>query len=247
MDLSEKAGLMATLARARLETPRLWLRPVAPSDEAAVVAALNHIAVTGWLAVVPYPYSARDFARFQMACAVPGETFAVDDDEGFVGIIAVEDRTLGYWIAPHRHGLGYATEAALAVLAEHFTQDTSIIASGYFEGNLRSANVLRKAAGLTPAGAGLVREPGPLPKTADDLAKRIKGVPVQLTGVRPIARAISTAGGVAFGETDKNLMLKDLPGVFAAGERGRTALLGTVSPTVPSRLGFNAIILPLHP
>jgi uncharacterized flavoprotein (TIGR03862 family) len=81
-----------------------------------------------------------------------------------------------------------------------------------------TANVLRKAAGLTPAGAGLVREPGPLPKTADDLAKRIKGVPVQLTGVRPIARAISTAGGVAFGETDKNLMLKDLPGVFAAGE-----------------------------
>jgi RimJ/RimL family protein N-acetyltransferase len=144
MDLSEEAGLMAALARARLQTPRLWLRPVAPSDEAAVVAALNHIAVTGWLAVVPYPYSARDFASFQMAYAVPGETFAVDDDEGFVGIIGVEDRTLGYWIAPHRHGLGYATEAALAVLAEHFTHDTSIITSGYFEGNLRSANVLRK-------------------------------------------------------------------------------------------------------
>ena len=105
---------MAALARARLQTPRLWLRPVAPSDEAAVVAALNHIAVTGWLAVVPYPYSARDFASFQMAYAVPGETFAVDDDEGFVGIIGVEDRTLGYWIAPHRHGLGYATEAAVA-------------------------------------------------------------------------------------------------------------------------------------
>ena len=81
-----------------------------------------------------------------------------------------------------------------------------------------TANVLRKAAGLTPAGAGLVREPGPLPKTADDLAKRIKGVPVQLTGVRPIARAISTAGGIVFDETDEHLMLQRLPGVFAAGE-----------------------------
>ena len=79
------------------------------------------------------------------------------------------------------------------------------------------ANVLRKA-GLSPAAAGLLREPGPLPKDAEGLAKLIKGVPVHLTGVRPIARAISSAGGVAWDEVDANLMLTRLPGVFVAGE-----------------------------
>jgi predicted flavoprotein YhiN len=34
----------------------------------------------------------------------------------------------------------------------------------------------------------------------------------------PIARAISTAGGIALDEVDENFMLKRLPGVFAAGE-----------------------------
>lgn len=79
------------------------------------------------------------------------------------------------------------------------------------------ANVLRKV-GLSPAAAGLLREPGPLPKDAEGLAKLIKGVPVHLTGVRPIARAISSVGGVAWDEVDANLMLTRLPGVFVAGE-----------------------------
>ncbi|MBX9760388.1 MAG: TIGR03862 family flavoprotein [Beijerinckiaceae bacterium] len=79
------------------------------------------------------------------------------------------------------------------------------------------SNVLRKL-GLSPAAAGLLREPGPLPKDAEGLAKLIKGVPVHLTGVRPIARAISSAGGVAWDEVDANLMLTHLPGVFVAGE-----------------------------
>ncbi len=132
------------MTRAELKTARLTLRPVAPKDEGAVVDCLNDIAVSGWLAVVPYPYAAPDFQFFQREYAVPGDTFAVEDAQGFAGIIGVEDRTLGYWFAPNRHGLGYATEAARAVLAEHFADQSGDIASGYFEGNSRSANVLRK-------------------------------------------------------------------------------------------------------
>ena len=51
-----------------------------------------------------------------------------------------------------------------------------------------------------------------------DLARLINAVPVELTGVAPIARAISTAGGIPFSELDADFMLRRLPGVFAAGE-----------------------------
>ncbi|WP_332767160.1 NAD(P)/FAD-dependent oxidoreductase [Phenylobacterium sp.] len=78
-------------------------------------------------------------------------------------------------------------------------------------------NVLRKA-GLNPAEIGLLREAGHVPKEPASLARRIKSVPIRLTGVQPIERAISTAGGVAFASLDENLMLRDRPGVFVAGE-----------------------------
>ncbi|WP_406854117.1 TIGR03862 family flavoprotein [Alsobacter sp. KACC 23698] len=82
------------------------------------------------------------------------------------------------------------------------------------------ANVLRKAMGVSPVGAGLLREAfGPdLPREPLKLAQAVKGCRLRITGVRPLDRAISTAGGVAFEEVDEALMLKRLPGVFVAGE-----------------------------
>jgi hypothetical protein len=81
------------------------------------------------------------------------------------------------------------------------------------------SNWLRKAAGLSPVGAGLLREiPGDLPAGADKLARRIKAVRLNLTGVQGLARAISSAGGVRLDAVDERLMLKALPGVFVAGE-----------------------------
>ena len=50
------------------------------------------------------------------------------------------------------------------------------------------------------------------------LAQTIKALPITLTGVRPLAEAISSAGGVRFSAVDDSLMLKALPGVFVAGE-----------------------------
>jgi uncharacterized flavoprotein (TIGR03862 family) len=83
------------------------------------------------------------------------------------------------------------------------------------------ANVLRKAVKLSPVAAGLLRETAGASlsvMSARDLAAFIKSVPLALVGVQPIARAISTAGGVSFDALDERLMLKALPGVFAAGE-----------------------------
>lgn len=46
----------------------------------------------------------------------------------------------------------------------------------------------------------------------------VKEFPVHLTGPRPLAEAISSAGGVSWSELDANLMLRRFPGVFLAGE-----------------------------
>ncbi|HRD29710.1 MAG TPA: NAD(P)/FAD-dependent oxidoreductase, partial [Caulobacter sp.] len=81
------------------------------------------------------------------------------------------------------------------------------------------SNWLRKAGGLSPVAAGLLREiPGDLPTGAEKLARRIKAVRLTLTGVQGLERAISSAGGVALDQVDEGLMLKALPGVFVAGE-----------------------------
>ena len=85
-------------------------------------------------------------------------------------------------------------------------------------------NFLRKAATLSPVAIGLLQEAakasgislGSL--TPENLAGLINAVPIELNGVAPIARAISTAGGISFSELDADFMLRGLPGVFAAGE-----------------------------
>lgn len=50
------------------------------------------------------------------------------------------------------------------------------------------------------------------------LASFAKRLPIPLTGPRPIAEAISSAGGVSFEELNDNLMLKNHPGLFVTGE-----------------------------
>lgn len=79
---------------------------------------------------------------------------------------------------------------------------------------------LEKAIGLKGVKAGLLREFLPR-ETFDDpalLASAIKTLPVPLLRPRPLAEAISSAGGVPFSELDENLMVKKLPGLYCAGE-----------------------------
>ena len=79
---------------------------------------------------------------------------------------------------------------------------------------------LRRRAGIDGVKAGLVYEC--LPKAARDdsatLAAGIKSLPIRLQRPRPMAEAISTAGGVSFDALTANLMAKIRPGVFFAGE-----------------------------
>jgi hypothetical protein len=81
-------------------------------------------------------------------------------------------------------------------------------------------NTLRRTLGLVPAAIGLLREAtgNDLPHDATALAELVKAVPVAVSGIEPLARAISTAGGIALAEVDERFMLRRLPGVFVAGE-----------------------------
>jgi uncharacterized flavoprotein (TIGR03862 family) len=83
---------------------------------------------------------------------------------------------------------------------------------------------LRKALNLSPVAIGLLQEAciasGEIiaALTAGELAQRINHLPVRVTGVAPIARAISSAGGISFDALDEDFMLKTMPGMFVAGE-----------------------------
>jgi len=82
------------------------------------------------------------------------------------------------------------------------------------------SNRLRKGAGLEGVKAALPRElfPEANRMRPEELAGLIKALPVPLIRPRPIAEAISSAGGIAWSALDRNYMLKTIPGLFAAGE-----------------------------
>ena len=87
-------------------------------------------------------------------------------------------------------------------------------------GSQSTTSFLRKAGGLTPAAIGMLREahPGGLPIDPTQLAALVKAAPITVLGPSAIARAISTAGGVSWGEIDDDSMLRRIPGVFVCGE-----------------------------
>ena len=79
---------------------------------------------------------------------------------------------------------------------------------------------LQSRTGITGVKMALLRELVPADAMADParLAQAIKALPVHLAAPRPLDEAISTAGGVPFEALDATLMLRELPGVFCAGE-----------------------------
>ena len=89
------------------------------------------------------------------------------------------------------------------------------------QGNKSSfSNRLRKATGLEGVKAALLREmvPDIQQRTPEELAQQIKNLQLPLLRPRPIAEAISSAGGIVWDEVGENYMLHKLPGIFVAGE-----------------------------
>ena len=81
------------------------------------------------------------------------------------------------------------------------------------------SNRLKRALRLDPAKLALLNEWGrPLPAASEALAARLKALPVRHAGPRPLAEAISSAGGIAAEALTEGLELRALPGTFACGE-----------------------------
>lgn len=81
-------------------------------------------------------------------------------------------------------------------------------------------NRLRRAAGLSPQAISVWRDcvDWKTLDTDEALAHSLKAVAVKVTGLQPIDRAISSAGGIAAGGVTESFMLRSLPGVFVCGE-----------------------------
>ncbi|BBP57174.1 TIGR03862 family flavoprotein [Pseudomonas sp. St316] len=87
-------------------------------------------------------------------------------------------------------------------------------------GSRSMAKHLHSQLGIDGVKAALLRELAPAESFTDpaQLAQALKALPLTLVKTRPLDEAISSAGGVTFEALDERLMLKQLPGVFCAGE-----------------------------
>jgi uncharacterized flavoprotein (TIGR03862 family) len=100
------------------------------------------------------------------------------------------------------------------------TQQQLVSALAQPRGTRSQANHLRRQVGIGGVKAGLLREVLAAEDFADPalLAAALKALPLTLLAPRPLAEAISSAGGVTFAALDENLMLRAMPGVLCAGE-----------------------------
>ena len=142
-------------------TARLLLRPGWADDAQALAAAIGDERVVRNLATAPWPYSLADaqafltkprdpvlpsllmFARTDGAPVLVGGCGLGSKPSGLV--------ELGYWIARPFWGLGYATEAATAVIEIARTLRLPRLVGSYFLDNPASGRVLEKL-GFEPTG-----------------------------------------------------------------------------------------------
>jgi len=123
--------------------------------------------------------------------------------------------------APLRDAIETDGSATLLLdLAPGKTLERLIAEIAHPRGSRSMASHLQSRAGIAGVKAGLLRECAAKEDYADParLAAAVKALPLRIKAPRPLAEAISSAGGVMAEALDEHLMLRDLPGVFCAGE-----------------------------
>ncbi|MCP1468631.1 RimJ/RimL family protein N-acetyltransferase [Sphingobium sp. OAS761] len=135
-------------------TPRLLLRPGWTEDAPALARTINDGAVLRNLARAPNPYRLDDAEAFLALPQHPQlpRLLAFTRTQGAPRLVGgcgihVDDAgtpELGYWIARPYWGLGFATEAARAVLSMARANGIANVRACHFADNPASGNVLRK-------------------------------------------------------------------------------------------------------
>ena len=147
------------MSQPTIETHRLILRPLRASDAEVVQRLAGDREIADTTLNIPHPYE-DGMAKAWIESQGPGiedgslATFAMvlRDDARLTGVMGLKiDRAfnkgeLGYWVGKPYWGLGYATEAAVAVLAFGFEAlALNRIHAGHFARNPASGRVMQKA------------------------------------------------------------------------------------------------------
>ena len=211
----------ALLALGGASWPRLgadgsWVPLLAKRDvEITPLTAANCGVTLAWSGIVRTRFAGEPLKR--IALSVNGATVR---GEAMITTAGLEGGAV-YELGPAiREQLAKHQSCSITLdLRPDFTQDELAARIARPRGKQSLSNHLRKVAGLPPVAIALTHEgQQTLPADPAALARAIKAVPLTVTGLAPIDRAISTAGGIAWAELDEHFMLRRLPGVFAAGE-----------------------------
>jgi RimJ/RimL family protein N-acetyltransferase len=148
-------------------TERLLLRPGWSEDASALLRAIGDERIVRNLANAPWPYSLADAEAFlardrdprEACCLIFLRTLGPPRLIGGIGFgrLPTGEVEFGYWIAKPYWGLGFATEAGRAALANarHSLRLDRLLA-GHFVDNPASGRVLRKL-GFRPSGGTALR------------------------------------------------------------------------------------------
>ncbi len=144
------------VAQAVIQTPRMMLRPLRPSDAGLLAMYCADKRVAEMTATVPHPYppgAAENFIASMLKEGNGSVAWVMDaTDHGgseLLGVISLDqmDRNqseIGYWVAPVTWRTGFATEAVQALVAANPLKNCTMFGS-VFQDNPGSARVLTNA------------------------------------------------------------------------------------------------------
>jgi ribosomal-protein-alanine N-acetyltransferase len=129
------------------------------SDGANISLLAGDYEVASMTGTIPHPYSeemAIDWIQ-SLQAGDEGVAFAIDRGGKLIGCVGYRatEKThaeMGYWIGKPHWGMGYATEAAQALIIYAFRRENfSYLTVGHFKENPASARVIAKL-GFEPSG-----------------------------------------------------------------------------------------------